>query len=294
MVEASAIYDEDKNTRAQDRKLPVIEVFGPTIQGEGAMIGVKTMFVRMGGCDFRCAKCDSLHAVIPAAVKKNKTMMTQEEIGALLHKARQETGVEWVTISGGNPAIWDLTYLVQICQAMGMKVAVETQATVWHDWIAHCDQITLSPKSPGMGEKFKPEVFIDFLARLHYRQPLTGITLLPNTSLKIVCFDQLDMDFAWGVGELFVRQGGSVEQLYLSVGNPHPPILDEDLNLVDNPEDPVYKRKPYTEEMERDLPSVLIESYRQMLEDFLQDPRFVSWKFLPQLHVLLWSNKAGV
>jgi hypothetical protein len=47
---------------------PVVEVFGPTIQGEGAMAGLPTYFVRLGGCDWRCAWCDSMHAVDPAQV----------------------------------------------------------------------------------------------------------------------------------------------------------------------------------------------------------------------------------
>jgi 7-carboxy-7-deazaguanine synthase len=32
------------------RTFPVIEIFGPTIQGEGALAGLPTMFVRFGGC----------------------------------------------------------------------------------------------------------------------------------------------------------------------------------------------------------------------------------------------------
>lgn len=41
------------------RKIPVMEVFGPTVQGEGKVIGRKTMFVRTAGCDYHCAWCDS-------------------------------------------------------------------------------------------------------------------------------------------------------------------------------------------------------------------------------------------
>ncbi len=40
-------------------KIPVMEIFGPTIQGEGMVIGQKTMFVRTGGCDYSCSWCDS-------------------------------------------------------------------------------------------------------------------------------------------------------------------------------------------------------------------------------------------
>lgn len=34
--------------------IAVSEVFGPTVQGEGAVIGKPTVFVRTGGCDYRC------------------------------------------------------------------------------------------------------------------------------------------------------------------------------------------------------------------------------------------------
>jgi 7-carboxy-7-deazaguanine synthase len=50
------------------RTYPVVEVFGPTIQGEGALAGLPTLFVRFGGCDYRCSWCDSLLAVLPEQV----------------------------------------------------------------------------------------------------------------------------------------------------------------------------------------------------------------------------------
>ncbi|PFV11560.1 7-carboxy-7-deazaguanine synthase QueE, partial [Bacillus cereus] len=40
-------------------KIPVLEIFGPTIQGEGMVIGQKTMFIRTAGCDYSCSWCDS-------------------------------------------------------------------------------------------------------------------------------------------------------------------------------------------------------------------------------------------
>ena len=42
--------------------IPVAEIFGPTIQGEGPHVGMQTLFVRVAGCDFKCAWCDSKFA----------------------------------------------------------------------------------------------------------------------------------------------------------------------------------------------------------------------------------------
>lgn len=46
-----------------DEKLPVSEIFGPTIQGEGMAIGQKSLFLRMYGCDDHCSWCDSTYAM---------------------------------------------------------------------------------------------------------------------------------------------------------------------------------------------------------------------------------------
>lgn len=295
-----------------DGRVPVIEIFGPTIQGEGGMIGEKTMFVRMGGCDYRCAKCDSLHAVIPQAVKKHAKWMTYEEILIPLYEAKVRTGVEWVTLSGGNPAMWDLFPLVAMLKALGMKVAVETQGTIWRDWLAEVSYLTICPKGPGMGEKFIPEVFTKFLS--HVEESYQRMMGHLGVGIKAVVFDQQDLEFAVcldqildGRGEspavdlniteefedkfpTFIRQANRFwprKDRFLSLGNPYPPKLDpETLNLREDTA--VFQGVDQ-------LQDILLKDYRNLLEmDYLNDPRLAHWKFLPQLHVLIWANKAGV
>lgn len=61
------------------REIPVLEIFGPTIQGEGMVVGRKTMFVRTAGCDYRCAWCDSAFTWDGSA-KEDIVQMTSEEI----------------------------------------------------------------------------------------------------------------------------------------------------------------------------------------------------------------------
>ncbi|UTC30126.1 7-carboxy-7-deazaguanine synthase [Brevundimonas phage vB_BpoS-MaInes] len=284
---------------APAKTVPVIELFGPTIQGEGVMIGVKTMFVRFGGCDYRCGRCDSMHAVDPQAVKANASWVTQEDIFKLLLEAKQATGVSWVTLSGGNPTMWDLGLLVELCHEAGIKVAVETQGSIWRDWLRDVDQLTISPKGPGMEEKFKPEIFKKFISQIG-----------PNTQtcVKIPVFGQMDLEFALEVDDILdtpMRWEVPIEELgkpsphankerivvdresrYLSVGNYLQPLLGEDLQL----HDPAIVAEDGLKIQEE-----LLTSYRNALEmDYLPDPRISHWKFLPQLHVLVWANKAKV
>src|SRR5436190_21718635 len=92
-----------------DKKHPIMEIFGPTIQGEGMLLGMKTMFIRFGGCDYRCGKCDSMHAVLPELIHQDALYMTDREITAEVNKKAQDSSsCSMVTFSGGNPCIHEL------------------------------------------------------------------------------------------------------------------------------------------------------------------------------------------
>lgn len=259
--------------QTRTRKVPVIEIFGPTIQGEGEMIGWRTMFVRFGGCDYRCKMCDSLHAVMPAAVKANSTRMNLSEIADKLLMEKANTGVDWVTFSGGNPVMWELGELVDELHLAGMSVAVETQGTLWKPWLKNVDMLTVSPKAPGMGEKFEQDKFMAFMAEMAE----TDVPLC----IKIPVFSQLDIEFCVGI-ETILRDMVLDEGVtkYLSVGNSHPPKLKPDMTL-DTSDEGV-------------LVSTLLNDYGILLDQYLIDRRLSGWRFTPQLHVLIWGNKAGV
>ena len=183
------------------RRLPVIEIFGPTVQGEGPLIGVPTMFIRFGGCDYRCRWCDTKYAVLPDEVKANSTPMTVEQI---LERVNQGSRLcEWVTYSGGNPLLHDLGELTDALHASGWKIAVETQGTVYRDWVEKVDLLVVSPKPPSSG------MTTDFTKLEQFMQH-------PNVALKIVVFDDTDFEYA-----VYVRQKFSDPNipLTLQVGN---------------------------------------------------------------------------
>ena len=89
----------------------ISEIFGPTVQGEGALIGRPTVFVRTGGCDYRCSWCDTLYAVLPDYRHDWRPMAPE----AILAQVDELTGGApvLVTISGGNPAIQPLGPLIE-------------------------------------------------------------------------------------------------------------------------------------------------------------------------------------
>src|SRR6266853_3314773 len=115
---------EAEEERLRNKQIPLMECFGPTVQGEGAVIGQLTYFLRLGGCDYRCAMCDSMHAVDPVLVKANAQWLTQSQIFTALVNQRIEGSTYWVTLSGGNPCIHDLDYLCSILVTNQWSIAV--------------------------------------------------------------------------------------------------------------------------------------------------------------------------
>lgn len=187
----------DSNLRSA--AYPIIEVFGPVIQGEGAMIGRQTHFVRFGGCDYRCSWCDTLYAVLPEQVRANSVRMSDHQIVEKLCEIGPNT--PWVTLSGGNPALHDASSLVDAMHAVGFKIAVETQGSLYKDWLRACDLITVSPKPPSSGMETDLERLDRFVD-------------LPDANLKIVVFDDTDFAFARSIHRRYPDT-----PLYLQVGN---------------------------------------------------------------------------
>ena len=262
------------NEAYPDKLIPLVELFGPTIQGEGAMVGHQTIFLRLGGCDFKCGRCDSLHAVLPDQIKKNAEYLTVDQlIARTLEFMSGPRNTEWITLSGGNPAIHDLSEFVW---QIGMhpsgpqkKIAVETQGSVWRNWIRGCTAVTVSPKGPGMEATFDPNEFDIFVQNLAYH---------PGFTVKVVIFDQRDIEFAV---ELMHNWSAIKPRMYFSIGNVTPPApAKSDL-------------RPGEDQTHDDFVRQTLNNYRTILEEVMQDPRCSSVRILPQLHTLLWGNELG-
>ena len=237
--------------------LPVVEVFGPTIQGEGELAGVPTAFVRFGGCDYRCSWCDSLFAVLPEDVRR-APRMTPAAVAAAL--AALDGTPEWVTLSGGNPALLELGELVSLLHADGRKVTVETQGSVWRDWLADVDLLTVSPKPPssGMATAANEEESERFMQ--------CAVAAGGHIVLKVVVFDEAD--YKWAAA-LRARYAGL--PFHLSCGT-----------------DPPGPGTSHTEAL-----AGVSQRYRWLCERAARDPAMDGARILPQLHVLAWGHQRG-
>lgn len=235
-------------------KVPVLEIFGPTFQGEGAVIGQKTMFVRTAGCDYRCSWCDSAFTW-DGSQKDNINMMTSDEIFSELDRLAPGN-YNHVTISGGNPLLnKGLSAFVEAAKARGVKLAIETQGTKFQPWLTLVDEVTISPKPPssGMNTDFeKLEYMMDNLDPHQY-------------NLKVVVFDDADFEYAKTVHRKYPDA-----EFYLQVGNPY---LGE-------------RVEGHTEK--------LLLRYENLVDKVMNDKELQNVRVLPQLHTLLWSNKQGV
>lgn len=109
-----------------------------SLQGEGELTGVPSVFVRTSGCNLRCNWCDTPYASWHPEGK----MMSVEEILAEVkrHPAKH------VVLTGGEPMIAPgIRELAFQLQDGGCHITIETAGTIAPRGIA-CDLASVSPK----------------------------------------------------------------------------------------------------------------------------------------------------
>lgn len=116
----------------------ISEVFY-SLQGEGELTGVPSVFVRTSGCNLRCAWCDTPYA----SWNPEGELRTVPQLVALVQEHR---AARHVVLTGGEPMIAkDIRPLAAELKSLGYHITIETAATVAPDGIA-CDLASLSPK----------------------------------------------------------------------------------------------------------------------------------------------------
>lgn len=151
-----------------------------TVQGEGAWAGHAAHFIRLAGCDVGCVWCD---------VKESwdASLYPKLTSGEILKQLPVNT-CKIVVITGGEPAMYDLTDLTNHLRESGYKVHIETSGA--YALSGYFDWICFSPK------KFK--------------KPLDEISKVAH-ELKVIVYNS--SDFKWA--ETFQSQINTNCKLFL-------------------------------------------------------------------------------
>ncbi len=109
-----------------------------SLQGEGELTGVPSVFIRTAGCNLRCNWCDTPYASWnPEGVERT--------VDDLVNDVRSHPGGH-VVLTGGEPMIAkNIRELAAALRADRRHITIETAATVAPAGIA-CDLASLSPK----------------------------------------------------------------------------------------------------------------------------------------------------
>src|ERR1035437_988302 len=118
------------------RALKIAELFY-SIQGEGSLVGVPSVFIRTSGCNLRCAWCDTPYTSWQPEGTDLELDRILDEVAA--YPARH------VVVTGGEPMIApEIVALTGRLRARGMHITIETAGTVFAP--VECDLMSISPK----------------------------------------------------------------------------------------------------------------------------------------------------
>ena len=237
--------------------LPVNELFC-SLQGEGKLAGVPSVFVRTSGCNLRCWFCDSYHT----SWEPTHAWMGIE---AIVDEVTSHDRAEHVVITGGEPLIHeDVVTLVDTLGDQGYHVTVETNGTVHRD--AAIDLASISPKlasstpTPARDPKGDGEWRERHETRRLDLDALTQLVEDYPTQLKFVVTDPSDLDEITDLVDR-VRERTSAR------------IRDGDVLL-----------------MPEGRTEAQIAENRGTVADLAMEH---GYRYTPRLHVNLWNDEAG-
>jgi len=173
-----------------------------SIQGEGTLTGLPSVFIRTAGCNLRCRWCDSMHASRRSRGRERTVESLVEEV--------HRYPTRFCVITGGEPMVAKGIHdLAKRLVDGGRHVTIETAATVPPGGIS-CTLASISPKltnsTPGMdisdavrrrheARRLKPDVIRDWID--HYDYQLKFVVCSSTDITEVIdLLDTLDRSIA--------------------------------------------------------------------------------------------------
>jgi 7-carboxy-7-deazaguanine synthase len=115
----------------------IAEIFY-SVQGEGGLIGVPSIFIRTSGCNLRCSWCDTPYT-------SWHPEGDEMSIDRILERIAEYPSARHVVLTGGEPMIAPaIVELSNRLRQRDMHITIETAGTVLAD--VACDLMSISPK----------------------------------------------------------------------------------------------------------------------------------------------------
>ena len=113
--------------------MKIAEIFY-SVQGEGMLAGVPSVFVRTSGCNLRCNWCDTPYTSWQPEGEERSIESIAEEV--------QQHGAGHVVITGGEPMI--APGMLELTRRLTQHITIETAGTI--DTDVRCELMSISPK----------------------------------------------------------------------------------------------------------------------------------------------------
>lgn len=250
-----------------------------TIQGEGKLAGVPSLFIRLAGCNLRCmwtlpdgsfSRCDTPYASFEA---EQDLQLNQDEIFAMVK--HNSGNLKHVVLTGGEPMLQhkQLAVLAQrLRNELKLHLSIETNGTIFADDVAqHIDLFSISPKLSNSNPS---------------PQKLAAYGLKQNGPLTYHAGKRRNIEVLQKYID-FCNATGKELQLKFVVGQPddYKEIKEEFLAHLQswNPADILLMPLGAT-------PEELKSTSCMVAEMAIKN----GWRFAPRLHIDLFGPKAGV
>jgi len=150
--------------------LRIAELFY-SLQGEGSLVGVPSVFVRTSGCNLRCSWCDTPYT-------SWQPEGTEFAVGDIVREV-EAYPARHVVVTGGEPMIApEIVPLTERLRDAGFHITIETAGTVFEP--VACHLMSISPKlanstpegrfaGPHERRRLQPEILRQLMARYDYQ-----------------------------------------------------------------------------------------------------------------------------
>jgi 7-carboxy-7-deazaguanine synthase len=168
--------------RRSSIRVKISEIFY-SIQGEGMLVGVPSVFVRTSGCNLRCVWCDTPYTSWQPEGEERSLDSIVDEVNSY--------GGSHVVITGGEPMI--APEIQELTARLAQHITVETAGTI--DANVRCDLMSISPKLANSTPHTRDNGrWADQHERLRYQpEILRRLIQLYPYQLKFVITDPVDL-----------------------------------------------------------------------------------------------------